>query len=107
PRRAPDPRGRRGRRMSTRPGFGRRLAAAMSQAGPLCVGIDPHPGLLTDWGLADDVAGLREFSLRVVAALAGRVAALKPQVAFYERHGSAGIAVLEEVIAACAEAETL
>ncbi|MCL3778158.1 hypothetical protein H6X67_08460, partial [Actinomyces sp. AC-20-1] len=41
-------------------------------------------------------AGLREFSLRVVDALGGRVAAVKPQSAFYERHGSAGVAVLEE-----------
>ncbi len=26
--------------------FGERLAAAMDEAGPLCVGIDPHPELL-------------------------------------------------------------
>ncbi|HWS57541.1 MAG TPA: orotidine-5'-phosphate decarboxylase, partial [Actinotalea sp.] len=80
--------------------FGQRLAAAMDDRGPLCVGIDPHPGLLAAWGLTDDAAGLRTFSLRVVEALAGRVAALKPQSAFFERHGSAGIAVLEEVLAA-------
>ncbi len=81
-------------------GFGDRLAAAMDTYGPLCVGIDPHPGLLAAWGLADDVDGLRTFALRVVDALAGRVAALKPQSAFFERHGSAGVAVIEEVIAA-------
>lgn len=80
--------------------FGERLAAAMDRHGPLCVGIDPHPGLLERWGLADDVAGLRRFSLTVVEALAGSVAALKPQSAFFERHGSAGVAVLEEVVAA-------
>ncbi|WP_372594909.1 orotidine-5'-phosphate decarboxylase [Actinotalea sp.] len=81
-------------------GFGDRLAAAMDALGPVCVGIDPHPGLLREWGLADDVEGLRTFALTVVDALAGRVAALKPQSAFFERHGSAGVAVLEEVIAA-------
>ena len=80
-------------------GFGDRLAAAMDAHGPLCVGIDPHPGLLAAWGLADDPAGLRTFALTVVEALAGRVAALKPQSAFFERHGSAGVAVLEEVVA--------
>ncbi|EYR64454.1 orotidine 5'-phosphate decarboxylase, partial [Actinotalea ferrariae CF5-4] len=80
--------------------FGARLAAGMERHGPLCVGIDPHPGLLERWGLADDVAGLRRFSLTVVEALAGTVAALKPQSAFFERHGSAGVAVLEEVVAA-------
>ncbi|MDO8107773.1 orotidine-5'-phosphate decarboxylase [Isoptericola sp. b441] len=80
--------------------FGTRLAAAMDEHGPLCVGIDPHPGLLTAWGLSDDAAGLRTFALRVVDALAGRVAALKPQSAFFERHGAAGVAVLEEVLRA-------
>lgn len=80
--------------------FGSRLAAAMDDLGPLCVGIDPHPGLLAAWGLPDDAQGLRTFGLRVVDAVAGRVAALKPQSAFFERHGAAGIAVLEEVLAA-------
>jgi orotidine-5'-phosphate decarboxylase len=85
---------------SARAPFGTRLAAAMDELGPLCVGIDPHPGLLAAWGLADDPAGLREFALRVVDAVGGRVAALKPQSAFFERHGSAGVAVLEEMLAA-------
>jgi orotidine-5'-phosphate decarboxylase len=80
--------------------FGARLAAAMDEHGPLCVGIDPHASLLAAWGLRDDVDGLREFSLRVVDALGSRVAAFKPQAAFFERHGSRGLAVLEEVIAA-------
>ncbi|WP_127128041.1 orotidine-5'-phosphate decarboxylase [Georgenia sp. SYP-B2076] len=79
----------------------------MSAHGPVCVGIDPHPGLLERWGLADDVASLRRFSLTVVDALAGRVAALKPQSAFFERHGSRGIAVLEEVLVRARDADTL
>ena len=33
-----------------------------------------------------------------VEALAGQVAVLKPQSAFFERHGSAGVAVLERVV---------
>jgi orotidine-5'-phosphate decarboxylase len=80
-------------------GFGARLGAAMDSLGPLCVGIDPHVALLERWGLTDDVAGLRTFALTVAEALTGRVAALKPQSAFFERHGSAGVAVLEEVLA--------
>jgi orotidine-5'-phosphate decarboxylase len=72
----------------------------MDEHGPLCVGIDPHPALLAAWGLPDDATGLRSFALGVVEALVGRVAALKPQSAFFERHGAAGIAVLEEVLAA-------
>ncbi|WP_103064434.1 orotidine-5'-phosphate decarboxylase [Actinomyces qiguomingii] len=86
--------------------FGERLAAAMDTHGPLCVGIDPHPALLDAWGLPDTPAGLQEFSLRVVDALGGRVAAVKPQSAFFERHGSAGIAVLEETLAALRQAGT-
>jgi orotidine-5'-phosphate decarboxylase len=78
--------------------FGRRLAEAVAARGPLCVGIDPHRALLIDWGAGDDLDGLRRFTDVVVDALADRVAVLKPQMAFYERYGSRGIAVLEEAV---------
>ncbi|HWJ85159.1 MAG TPA: orotidine-5'-phosphate decarboxylase [Cellulomonas sp.] len=87
--------------------FGARLAAAMDVHGPLCVGIDPHESLLDAWGLPDDATGLRRFALTVMEAVGGRVAAVKPQAAFFERHGSAGVAVLEEVVAAGRETGTL
>jgi len=80
--------------------FGTRLAAAVADRGPLCVGIDPHRELLASWGLTDDVGGLRRFTDAVVGALAGTVAVLKPQSAFYERHGSRGLQVLEDAVAA-------
>ncbi|HEV2089032.1 MAG TPA: orotidine-5'-phosphate decarboxylase [Cryptosporangiaceae bacterium] len=79
--------------------FGARLRAAIDRRGPLCVGIDPHPGLLDAWGLTRDVTGLERFSRTVVEALGDRVAVLKPQSAFYERYGSRGVAVLERTIA--------
>ncbi len=79
--------------------FGTRLADAMLARGPLCVGIDPHPALLAAWGLGDNVAGLDRFARTAVAALADRVAVLKPQSAFFERHGAPGVAVLERVLA--------
>ncbi|MEU7039644.1 orotidine-5'-phosphate decarboxylase [Streptomyces varsoviensis] len=79
--------------------FGARLRRAMDERGPLCVGIDPHPSLLADWGLGDDIAGLETFTRTAVAALADRVAVLKPQSAFFERFGSRGIAVLERAVA--------
>ncbi|GAB4067665.1 orotidine-5'-phosphate decarboxylase [Angustibacter speluncae] len=78
--------------------FGTRLRAAMDEHGPLCVGIDPHPGLLHAWGLDDDAAGLERFALTCVEAFAGTVAVVKPQSAFFERHGSRGVAVLEQVV---------
>jgi orotidine-5'-phosphate decarboxylase len=78
--------------------FGTRLRKAMDTRGPLCVGIDPHPALLDAWGLTDSAVGLERFSLAVVEAVAGSVAAVKPQSAFFERHGSQGVAVLEKVV---------
>ncbi len=87
--------------------FGERLWQAMAEHGPVCVGIDPHPRLLEAWGLGVDVEGLRSFSLGVVEALSGRVAALKPQSALFESFGSRGVAVLEDVIAACRQTATL
>ena len=79
--------------------FGQRLADAVAVRGPLCVGIDPHAPLLEAWGLPDSPDGLARFTDAVVDALAGTVAVLKPQVAFYERHGSRGVAVLEDAVA--------
>ncbi|MCZ2824951.1 MULTISPECIES: orotidine-5'-phosphate decarboxylase [unclassified Modestobacter] len=79
--------------------FGERLADAVAARGPLCVGIDPHVPLLERWGLPDSPEGLARFTDAVVDALAGHVAVLKPQLAFYERHGSRGLAVLEEAVA--------
>jgi orotidine-5'-phosphate decarboxylase len=80
-------------------GFGARLAEAVAARGPLCPGIDPHPELLRAWGLPVDSDGLSRFSDCCVAAFAG-FAIVKPQVAFFEAHGSKGFAVLERTIAA-------
>src|SRR6478752_6687272 len=79
--------------------FGARLVAAIDTRGPLCVGIDPHPGLLQAWGLPASVSGLERFAMTVIEALGPTVAVLKPQSAFFESYGSAGIAVLERVLA--------
>jgi orotidine-5'-phosphate decarboxylase len=83
--------------------FGSRLAAAIGARGRLCVGIDPHRGLLEDWGLPDSVTGLERFAMSAVEAVAEVAAVVNPQSAFFERHGSAGVAVLERVIAGCRE----
>ena len=87
--------------------FGARLVAAIDERGPLCVGIDPHPGLLRSWGLDATVAGLERFSMTVVEALGPTVAVLKPQSAFFESYGSGGIAMLEKVLAATRDAGAL
>ena len=87
--------------------FGDRLYRAMRERGPLCVGIDPHPELLHAWGMDDDPPGLERFALTAVEALAGQLAVLKPQSAFFERHGSRGVAVLERVVATARSAGAL
>ena len=87
--------------------FGTRLAASMDEHGPLCVGIDPHEHLLSSWGLPATAAGVREFALRTVSELKGTVAAVKPQSAFFEQYGSAGVAALEETLAAAGDAGLL
>jgi orotidine-5'-phosphate decarboxylase len=87
--------------------FGERLATVVDERGPLCVGIDPHASLLQQWGLPDSAEGAEIFATTVVDALGGRVAVLKPQSAFFERFGSAGIAVLESTIRQSREAGAL
>lgn len=87
--------------------FGVRVARAMAHHGALCAGIDPHRELVESWGLTYDVSGLERFALTCVEAFAGRVAAVKPQSAFFELFGSRGIAVLERVITELRGAETL
>jgi orotidine-5'-phosphate decarboxylase len=80
--------------------FGERLAAALAARSQLCVGIDPHPADLARWGLTDDPAGLLRFGeVLAQAALDGGAAAVKPQSALFERHGSAGVAALEQLLA--------
>jgi orotidine-5'-phosphate decarboxylase len=79
--------------------FGQRLASFLQQHGPLCVGVDPSPALLDAWGLPYSAAGLDRFGATVIDAMGGRAAVLKPQVAFWEAHGSAGYAALERFIA--------
>jgi orotidine-5'-phosphate decarboxylase len=71
------------------------------------VGIDPHPGLLSAWGLDAGPGGVERFARSVVEALAGHVALLKPQVALFEVFGSAGLAALERTLADAREAGVL
>lgn len=87
--------------------FGVRLRSAMRTHGPLCAGIDPHRGLIEAWGLAYDLGGLEQFTETCVEAFAGHVAVVKPQSAFFEIFGSAGVAVLERAVDELRSAGTL
>lgn len=87
--------------------YGERLARAIGQRGPLCVGIDAHPAIMDAWGLPQTPAGLLRLSMTVIEAAESRVSAVKPQVAWYEAYGSSGMAVLEQTLEAAREAGLL
>ena len=87
--------------------FGSRARAALDAYGPVCVGIDPHATLLEEWGVGDDMNGLERFAATCVEAFAGHVGFVKPQSAFFERFGSAGIRVLEDTLAGLRHTGTL
>jgi len=87
--------------------FGSRSRAALDAYGPVCVGIDPHASLLEAWGVGDDINGLERFAATCVEAFAGHVGFVKPQSAFFERFGSAGVRVLEDTIAGLRHTGTL
>ncbi len=87
--------------------FGAQLDAALDARGALCVGIDPHRDLLEAWGLSVDVEGLARFADICVGAFGAQLAVIKPQSAFFEAFGSAGVAVLERTIAGCRAAGAL
>lgn len=87
--------------------FGVRLAEQISARGRLCVGVDPHPQTLRDWGLPVDAAGLSECVRWMVEALGDMVAVFKPQSALFEAFGSAGIGVLERFLEAADKAGAL
>ena len=79
--------------------YRQRLRTVVEQRGALVVGIDPHPSLLDAWGLARTASGLENCARGLVEAIGDQVAVFKPQSAFFETYGSAGIAVLERVLA--------
>ena len=58
----------------------------------LCVGLDPDPDMMP-------VSNVFEFNKGIVDATAGVVSAYKPNLAFYEALGTAGLKALEDTIA--------
>ncbi len=87
--------------------FSDRLAGHLAAKRHLCAGIDPSAAVLADWGLPDTAASAERLGRSVVAAAAGVAACVKPQVAFFERFGSAGFVALERVLADARDAGVL
>ncbi|GAB3814766.1 orotidine-5'-phosphate decarboxylase [Tessaracoccus terricola] len=84
-----------------------RLEQLTDGRGRLCVGVDPMPSVLQAWGLGVDLAGLEACARGIVEELGDKVAVFKPQSAFFEAFGSAGVAVLERVLADIRDAGAL
>jgi orotidine-5'-phosphate decarboxylase len=87
--------------------FAARFAAVRALHGPLVWGLDPSAGLLDSWGLGDEPDGLDRFADIMLAAAPGVVGLIKPQSAFYERHGWRGIATLQRLVASARSAGLL
>lgn len=77
--------------------FTERFAELARNRSPLCLGIDPSPELLDLWGLPDTPEGVRRFCSVVLEATDDLVTMIKPQIAFFERHGAVGLTELSAV----------
>jgi orotidine-5'-phosphate decarboxylase len=74
-----------------------RLAARTEALGTvLCLGIDPVADALPN-GFSHDLAGVERFCEVLLAAALPYSVAVKPNLAFFEAFGSAGIAALERL----------
>ena len=62
----------------------------------LCLGLDPDPDSIPE-RFSKGVAGLERFAELVLEAALPYVAAVKPNLAFFEAFGSAGVAALERL----------
>ena len=78
--------------------FSDRLTKAIKKIGaPICLGLDPHPNLIPRIFLHNKkvtINSIEEFVLDIVTIAKDRVAAIKPQVAFFEQYGSEGMSLL-------------
>lgn len=89
------------------PSFVQRLEQRIRDHSPLCVGIDPSAALLKSCGLPDTAEGACEFGQRVLDAAGYQIAIVKPQSAFFERFGSAGLQALETLVRSARAQEVL
>jgi orotidine-5'-phosphate decarboxylase len=87
--------------------FADRLAAAVRRTGSVtCVGLDPRkkqlPAPIRDAAASDSpdawAAAYTQFCTEIIDVVAGKVPCVKPQAAFFEQLGPAGMIALGEVI---------
>jgi uridine monophosphate synthetase len=67
----------------------------------LCIGLDPDPGRFPAYFPATiDTEALFNWGQKIIEATADQVCCYKPNFAFYEQHGPAGLEALRQTIAA-------
>ncbi|MFP2900202.1 orotidine-5'-phosphate decarboxylase [Corallococcus sp. 4LFB] len=91
----------------TTPSFAQRFQQLADERSPFCLGLDPSRDVLARWKLPDTVQGLSDFCERLADAAGETLAVVKPQSAFFERHGPQGLAVLQRVLQRFRAAGTL
>ena len=68
---------------------------------PLCLGLDPHQHLIPDIFKKKSsqlhLADIEDFLFEIINIAKGKVAALKPQVAFSEEWGPEGFSLLSKI----------
>ena len=66
---------------------------SLRHTGPvLCAGLDPSAEILHQWGFPDTADGLNDWVATVTEAVVeAGLSIVKPQVAFFERHGVGGM----------------
>ncbi|MFN7179994.1 orotidine-5'-phosphate decarboxylase [Hyphomonas sp.] len=77
--------------------FAARLTEGVRRHGPLCVGMDPHAGKVPALFGGDTARGLEAWGRALIEVAAGKVAVVKPQSGFFERHGPEGMAALAAI----------
>ncbi len=83
------------------------IARVRALGHPLCAGLDPHldliPPVFRRGSMSprdpETAASVEAFLSVVVDRLAGRVAVVKPQIAFFEQLGWRGMQLLEKIVA--------
>jgi len=82
--------------------FGDRLVEAIRAKGnPCVVGLDPRVGLMPEFVKSGSAAStITYFHELVLDAVAGLVPVVKPQLAFFEQYGLAGIEAFENTVRA-------
>jgi orotidine-5'-phosphate decarboxylase len=78
--------------------FALRFEAVRAERGPLTWGLDPSGELLDAWRVGDTPDGLDRFVDIVLPVAAATVGLIKPQAAFFERHGWRGIRTLSRLL---------